>query len=291
MSGADEPIRLAVADVARIGGHGLRSRPTRVLLSALGIAIGVAAMMAVLGISASSKAEVGRRLDRLGTNLLRVTPGRDATGEAASLPASAPRMISRIGPVTAVSAVGAVPVGVYRSDHVPSGRTSSVIVLAADTSVLATLGGSMSVGHWLSGPSQAFPTVVLGAAAADRLDTHELGTRLWLGRTWATVVGILQPLDLASELDQAALVGWDAARDYLGFDGSPSTVYLRATESQIGAVTDVLARTANPRSPGEVSVSRPSDALAARAATDSTLTALLLGLGGVALLVGGIGVA
>ncbi|NUT06088.1 MAG: ABC transporter permease, partial [Hamadaea sp.] len=93
------------------------------------------------------------------------------------------------------------------------------------------------------------------------------------------------------ELDSAALIGWASAQQFAGFDGHPTKIYVRAVESQIAQVRSVLGPTANPQAPNEVAVSRPSDALAAKQATDSALTGLLLGLGGVALLVGGVGVA
>ncbi|WP_346178079.1 ABC transporter permease [Streptomyces cuspidosporus] len=282
--------RLRPGDFVRLGGTGLRTRPLRVLLSALGIAIGVAAMLAVVGISMSGRAEVDRRLDRLGTNLLRVSPSQ-SLGQSSRLPEESTAMIRRIGPVRQVAATGAVgDAKVYRNEHMPSGRTGSIEVLAAEPRLLASVGGKVRTGRWLDSATAEYPGVVLGREAARRLDVHTPGTRLWLGGTWFSLVGIVDPVPLAPELDQAALVGWPAAREYLGFDGHPSTVYVRTEEDRVTAVRDVLAATANPEHPNQVVVSRPSDALAAREATESALTGLLLGLGGVALLVGGVGV-
>ncbi|MFK4188236.1 ABC transporter permease [Streptomyces sparsogenes] len=282
--------RLRPGDFVRLGGTGLRTRPLRVLLSALGIAIGVAAMLAVVGISMSGRAEVDRRLDRLGTNLLRVSPSQ-SMGQTARLPEESTAMIRRIGPVRQVAATGAVgDAKVYRNEHMPSGRTGSIEVLAAEPRLLASVGGKIRTGRWLDSATAEYPGVVLGREAARRLDVHTPGTRLWLGGTWFSLVGIVDPVPLVPELDQAALVGWPAAREYLGFDGHPSTVYVRTEEDRVTAVRDVLAATANPEHPNQVVVSRPSDALAAREATESALTGLLLGLGGVALLVGGVGV-
>jgi putative ABC transport system permease protein len=282
--------RLRPADVIRLGASGLRTRPLRVFLSALGIAIGVAAMIGVVGISVSGKAEVDRRLDGLGTNLLRVAPGQTFTGEQTVLPKESVMMISRIEPVRTVAATGVMHANVYRNDHIPVGRTGSIAVLAAGEGLLATLGGTVHNGAWFTGATQQLPLVVLGSLAAQRLEVRTPGVRLWLGGQWFALAGVLDPIPLAPEVDNAALVGWDAARTYLGFEGNPSTIYLRAVDSQVLAVRSVLAATAKPQNPGEVQVSRPSDALAAREATDSTFTGLLLGLGGVALLVGGVGV-
>ncbi|MFV2018038.1 ABC transporter permease [Micromonospora sp. LOL_023] len=291
MSAPPRTRRLPLADIVRLGAVGLRSRPLRVFLSALGIAIGIGAMVAVVGISTSSRAELDRTLDKLGTNLLTVSPGRTVAGDDAKLPRDATLMIGRIGPVQSAAATGQVDAYVYRNEFVPVGQTSSVEVLAADQDLPATIGATVYAGSWLTPATGRYPAVVLGHQAAARLDLATPGLRVWLGQRWFSVVGVLGPVPLAPELDSAALVGWQAAETYLGFDGHPTTVYARAVESQVAAVRMVLGRTANPAAPNEVAVSRPSDALVAKQATDDALTALLLGLGAVALLVGGVGVA
>jgi putative ABC transport system permease protein len=279
-------------DVLRVGVVGLRSRPLRAILSALGIAIGIAAMTAVVGISSSSRAELDRALAALGTNLLTVSPGDTMFGDTATLPDDSVRMIARIGPVRSVTATGAVDdQAVYRTDRIPAAQTGGLAVLAARLDLLGTVGAHVADGTWLNAATARYPAVVLGSAAARRLGLSSAGPAVYLGGRWFTVVGILDPVALAPELDSAALVGWDAATTYLGFDGHPTTVYTRSVDSQVENVRSVLGATANPENPNEVKVSRPSDALAARRATDTTFTALLLGLGAVALLVGGIGVA
>lgn len=287
--------RIRPLDVILVAGSGLRARPLRVFLSALGIAIGVAAMTAVLGISASSRADLGRTLDRLGTNLLTVAPGQKLfADERATLPTEAVTMIGHIGPVTGVAGAAQIPeTGVYRNDHVPAAQTGAIAVLAADLALPETVGAHMARGAWLNPATARYPVVVLGAAAAERLAVASLDpqAKVWLGGEWFTVAGIFDHVPLAPELDSAALVGWPAAQTYLGFDGHPTTIYCRAHEDQVTAVRQVLAATANPQNPLEVAVSRPSDALAAKEATDKTFTALLLGLGAVALLVGGVGIA
>ncbi|BCJ71914.1 ABC transporter permease [Catellatospora sp. IY07-71] len=290
---APSPPRLRVGDLLRVGAIGLRTRPTRAFLSALGIAIGIAAMVAVVGISASSRAELDRTLDRLGTNLLTVTPGSSLFGQDAQLPLDAVAMIERIGPVTDVSAVGRVEAKVYRTDRIPKAESGSLGVRAVDLDLPATVGAELAGGVWLNAATGRYPAVVLGATAAGRLGVPAAGPdrQVWLGGQWFTVIGVLRPVPLAAELDTAALVGWPAAQAYLGFDGHATTVYTRSRESQVEAVRDVLAATANPEAPNEVKVSRPSDALAAQQATDEAFTGLLLGLGAVALLVGGVGVA
>jgi putative ABC transport system permease protein len=285
------PARLGAGDVLRVGGSGLRARPLRVFLSALGIAIGIAAMVAVVGISSSSRADLDRRLAALGTNLLTVEPGTTLDGGDAALPVEAADMISRIGPVQEVAAAGeVVDATVYRNDHLPEVETRGLSVRAAALDLPHTVGTSVTEGTWLNRATARYPTTVLGATAADLLGVRP-GVDVHLGGRRFTVIGVLAPAPLAPELDNAALVGWSAAQSYLDFDGHPTTVYTRSADSAVESVADLLAATANPAAPGEVLVSRPSDALVARQATDQAFTGLLLGLGAVALLVGGVGVA
>ncbi|GAA4598710.1 putative ABC transport system permease protein [Actinoplanes octamycinicus] len=283
------PARLGAADLFRLGGSGLRARPLRAVLSALGIAIGIAAMVAVVGISASSRANLDRALAQLGTNMLTVSPGNTMFGEDATLPDEALPMIERIGPVTAATAVGKVPdTSIYRTDRIPSGETGGLALLAAQLDLLKTVGATLAEGAWLNAATAKYPAVVLGSAAARRLGDVP---SVYIDGRWYRVLGVLNSVPLASELDNAVLIGWDAAKSYLRFDGHATTVYTRSVESQVEAVRAVLAATANPENPDEVQVSNPSDALLPKRAANQTFNALLLGLGAVALLVGGIGVA
>jgi putative ABC transport system permease protein len=286
------PTRLAPADVVRVGAAGLRTRPLRVALSALGIAIGIAAMVSVVGIASSSQERVNRQLAALGTNLLRAAPGHDLFGGSSHLPDEAVGMVSRIGPVTSVTATGTLPhVYVYRNDKISRLRTGSIAVAAARVDLLDTVGASMARGVWLNAATSGYPAVVLGHDAAVRLGFSEPGPQVWLGDRWFTVVGVLNWVPLAPELDSSALIGWAEAKSALGFDGYPTTIYARARPDAVTDLRAVLAATANPEHPNEVDVSRPSDAIAAQNAINTALRALLLGLGAVALLVGGVGVA
>jgi putative ABC transport system permease protein len=289
--GLDLP-RLYPLDVARVASVGLRTRRLRAGLSALGIAIGVAAIVAVLGLSSSSQAGLLAEIDRLGTNLLTVTNGQTFTGDTAELPLAAPRMIGRIAPVTEVEETGATDDQVYRSPLIPSINTNALSVQAASLGLLRTIGTSVAHGRYLNAATARLPVAVLGAAAAARLGIGRIypGERIWLGGRWFYVAGILAPATLAPEIDASVLVGFPAAERYLGFDGHPTTIYVRSDTSQVAAVQSVLAATANPASPNEVDVSQPSAALTARAKAQSALNGLFLGLGAVSLLVGAVGV-
>ncbi|WP_203902615.1 ABC transporter permease [Virgisporangium aliadipatigenens] len=273
---------------------GLRARRLRVFLSALGITIGIAAMIGVVGISASSRADLDRQLSRMGTNMLTAAPTEGRAGGEAKLPETAVPMVARLDTVESVSAVGLVArTPVYRNEHIPAVETGGMSVYAARLDLLATLRVGMTAGHWLTEPGVRFPTVVLGAEAARilGLDAVDVDTQVVLGGQRFTVVGIAARTMLAPELDVAAFVGWSTARERLGFDGHPTGVYVRVRPDAVTSTRSLLGRTISPAAPYEVKVTRPSDLLAARAATDRTFQGLMLGLGAVALLVGGIGVA
>ena len=286
-----QPLRSA--DLARTASVGLRTRPLRAVLSALGIAIGIAAMVAVLGLAASSQAGLISEINRLGTNLLTVSNGQNLLGQPAELPTTAPAMISRIRAVTGVAATGSVSASVYRTPLIPAVNTNGLSVDAATTGLLPVVGSSTAQGRFLNAATARLPVAVLGATAArlQGIDRVLPGERIWLGGQWFSVAGIIRPAVLAPEIDSAVLIGFPAAAAYLRFDKHPSTIYVRAQTSQVTAVHALLGATADPQAPYNVQVSRPSDALVAEADARSALNGLFLGLGAVALLVGGVGIA
>lgn len=285
-------VRLGGGDLLRLGVFGLRTRPGRVVLSALGIAIGIAAMIAVVGISSSSKAKLDQVLDELGTNVLTATQPQ-GFGDAPPLPATALESAQRQDDVESAAAVGTVPdAAVYRNEFIPPPQTKGIGVMAAWGDVPGVLGGSVAHGRWIDDAADAPPQVVLGSEAASALgiDRVDAGTRVWTGGTWVQVVGILRPVQLAEDLDNQVFVPRSLAEEF-GFDGAPTAVYTRVDPQRVASARQTLAEAIRPGAPQDVGVTRPSDALAAKNATDDSFTGLLVGIGGVALLVGGIGVA
>lgn len=288
-----EPSRFRFGDVMRVGSSGLGTRRGRTILSALGIAIGIAALVGVLGLSESSKSDLLAELDALGTNLLTVQAGTGFGIGNAELPETASSMIGRIGTVQQVSAVSSVNADVLRSDFIPSGQTGGISVIAAELDLLETLNGSVASGSFLTQAAGEYPAVVLGSVAAERLGIREVGAgvSVWLGEQWVEVIGVLEPFVLAADLDRAAIVGVDAAENFLDQDLAPGTVYLRVDPDLVNETRDLIPRSVDPENPEEVEVSRPSDVLVAQAAAEDAFSSLFLGLGAVALFVGGIGIA
>ncbi len=293
MSVRTAPSRLAGADVLRVGSLGLRTRKLRATLSAIGIAIGIAAIVAVLGISQSSQADLIAQLDALGTNLIQVQAGQTFSGGASTLPTTAQAMVGRIGPVTAVSSVASVSADVYRTTYVPSGQTGGIQVKAAQPNLAALLGGTVAQGRFLDAATVNYPVAVLGAVAAQRLGVTTLagGPAIDVGGSYYSVAGVLNPLPLAPDIDRSALIGFPQAERAFAIGPSATTIYTRTTPDQVQAVSDVLPATVNPANPNEVQVSQPSDALQARIEAKNAFSSLFLGLGAVALLVGGVGIA
>ena len=259
----------------------------------MGIAIGIAAMVAVLAISDSSRASLLAVLDRLGTNMLTVSPGQSFMGDDTALPDEALGMIRRIRPVQAASAATTLQTSVRRTDLISRSETDGLSVQAVDRSLLETLGGTVRTGRFLDAALERYPAVVLGSVAAARLGIVDLDApvQVWIAGRWFTVVGILDSLPLAPELDRAALIGRDAAATWLEADIAPSTVYIRVNPARVDEVRAVLGATANPENPEAVNVQRPSDAIEARAAAATTFTTLFLGLAAVALGVAALGIA
>jgi putative ABC transport system permease protein len=286
--------RLRLGDLLPVGTVGLRARRLRAGLSALGIAIGIAAIVAVLGITRSSQADLLAQIDRLGTDLLTVVNGRSIQGLEAQLPTRAAGMLAQVDGVRQVAPTAQLTdINVYRSDRIPPAQTGALAVRACDPGLLDTLDGRLGHGGFLNPATARYPAAVLGyqAAATLGINSLEQPTRVWLGGHWFVVVGILDPLPLAPELDRSALVGFPVAGRLLGYQGHPSRIYVRTATEQTTQVAGLLAATADPQHPEQVQASRPSDTLTARVAAKSATTGLFLGLGAVALLVGGIGIA
>lgn len=284
--------RLRFGDALGLGFHGLRAHPLRALLSALGIAIGIAAMIAVIGISTSSEALVKEKLSALGTNLLTASAKEDFFGQASELPVDSISRVRRIDAIENASWTAQIKdMKVYRNSFIDKGATGGMTVHAVDLQLLEATGTQLHSGAWLNEATAKYPSVVLGSSAAERLGIRTIGSQIWLGGVQFTVVGILQPSPLAPELDTTALLGAPIATELFGFSGAPTVIYERSAEESVENVRALLPATINPESPNEVGVSRPSDALAAKNTVDQAFTGLLVGVGSIALLVGGIGVA
>jgi putative ABC transport system permease protein len=290
--------RLRLSDLVRTATIGLRARKLRAVLSALAVAVGIAAVVSVLGITRSSESALLGEIDRIGTNLLTVTNGQDLSGQEVELPEQAGGMIGRAAGVSHVAATADLPsFGIYRTDKMPGYASNGLDLRACDAGLLSTVGGRIWHGAFLNGATGRYPAAVLGHQAATALGITRAAARIWVGGPggvtghWLTVVGILDPVPLASEIDDSVLIGFGVAGRLFGYDGHPSRIYVRTVTSQTARTAALLGPTAWPDHPEQVQVSRPSDALTARIAVQNAQTTLFLGLGAIAILAGGLGIA
>jgi putative ABC transport system permease protein len=284
---------LRFGDVFRVASIGLVARKLRTALSALGISIGIAALVGVLGLSDSSRSDLLDQISALGTNLLTVEAGGGFGAGDSALPADAAGAVERLPTVDNTAAVYTVDATVRRTEYVDEGRTNGVTVVGADAGLLETLRGTVADGRFLDDGTGIYPNAVVGSVAAERLGIVDLDrpTYVQIGDEQVEVIGILDEFALAADLDRSVIIGAAAAQRVYGSDDTPSTIYVRVAEGSVDQTRGLLAGTADPENPEEVTVSRPSDALEAQAAAESAFTELFLGLGAVALLVGGVGIA
>jgi len=237
MSAAALRSRLRPGDVLGVGLIGVRARRGRAVLTAAGIAIGIAAMVAVIGISTSSRADLLATLDRLGTDLLVAEPGQTFLGEDATLPEEATAMVGRIGPVTGVAATARVEATVRRSDLVPAAETGGITVLAAETDLRSTLGGTLAAGRWFDDATASLPAVVLGATAAERLGIHDLEGQpiVWLGERWRIAnVMVIAVLERRTEIGVRRALG--ATRGHIRLQFLVEAVLLAALGGAAGVL-------------------------------------------------------
>ncbi len=286
--------RLSPADLARTAWLGVTARPQRTVLAALGIALGIAALVALTGASASQRANLLAELDRMGADLAVVAPGPGPDREPVPLPETAPENIARQDGVARVGVFETPPdsLAVYRTDLVPDTETGGLHVAVARPDVFAAIDATLASGRWFDDASRALPVAVLGAIAAERLGIDQAGDRVFIGGQWYGVLGVLDPAGLAADVDTAAILGDQWIRDNFDGDaiGNIASIYVRAEPGQINAVRDILAAAASPGSP-YVAVTKLSDLAGARATTDDSLATLGIALAGIALLVGGVGIA
>lgn len=285
---------LRPADVLRTAWRGMASRPQRTMLAALGIAVGIAALVALTAASASNRADLLAQLDEMGPNFAVVMPGLGPDREPVPLPQSAPEAIARQDGVVRVGVFETAPegLGVYRSDVVPGTESGGIGVAVARPDVLPAVGAELAHGRWFDDASRGLPVTVLGATAAERLGIARAGERVWIGGQWYGVLGILGSAGLATDVDSSALLGDRWVRDTYEDEtiGEISMIYVRAEPGLVDRVADLLAAAASPGWP-HVGVAKLSELAQARATADDSLALLGVALGGIALLVGGVGIA
>ncbi|MDA9845898.1 ABC transporter permease [Acidimicrobiia bacterium] len=285
--------RLKIKDLFFVALYGVRARRGRAALTSIGIGIGIAAIVAVTGISASGRADLLATLESLGTNLIKASPQAGFFGTQEKLPDGVVGMVERIGPVEEVTSTTQTDLIVRRSDFISEFEGGGISTIVTSPELLKVVGGNLIEGRFIQDGLSNIPVTVLGSVTASRLgiNTLETPTKILIGNEWFGVVGILDELKIHPDLDRSVFIGYGVAKTLFDIDKEPTTIYVRANPTYIEDVVEVIAPSMNPENPDQVQVSRPSDALEAQEAADAAFTNLLLGLGSVALLVGGVAIA
>ena len=284
---------LRPTDILRVGALGLRTRRLRTGLSTLGIAIGIAAMVGVLGLSASSREELQTRIRRArhepvgGAGRAGLRPRHPDTSRRRREDGAA-----ESAPVTAVSSIATVDA--TRATHRCDLRRASTAASPCSPptkDLLTTLKASLADGEWLDDATSTYPAVVLGCGRCTEVGHRQRCRRTPCADRRRLVRGDRNPQ--ARCCSRRARPRRDhrhrrgTRRTSSSADIPPERIYVRTQEGAIDDVRAVLPPTVNPETPEEVEATRPSDAFAAEDAASTAFTSLFLGLGAVALLVGG----
>jgi len=285
--------RLKIKDLFFVALYGVRARRGRAALTSIGIGIGIAAIVAVTGISASGRADLLATLESLGTNLIKASPQAGFFGTQEKLPDGVVGMVERIGPVEEVTSTTQTDLIVRRSDFISEFEGGGISTIVTSPELLQVVGGNLIEGRFIQDGLSNIPVTVLGSVTASRLgiNTLDTPTKILIGNEWFGVVGIIDELKIHPDLDRSVFIGYGVAKTLFDIDKEPTTIYVRANPTYIEDVVEVIAPSMNPENPDQVQVSRPSDALVAQEAADAAFTNLLLGIGSVALLVGGVAIA
>ncbi len=285
--------KLRTVDLFFVALYGVKARKGRTAMTSIGIGIGIAAIVAVTGISSSGRADLLATLESFGTNLIKASPQAGFFGTQESLPEGVLGMVERIGPVEEVTSTTRADLLVRRSNFISTFEGGGISTLITSEELLEVIGGSLVEGRFIQDDLSNLPVTVLGAVSAQRLGINnlEIPTKILIDDEWFGVIGILDELTIHPDLDRSVFIGYGVAKTLFDIDEEPTTIYLRANPSYIEDVVNVLAPSMNPENPDQVEVSRPSDALEAQQAAETAFTNLLLGLGSVALLVGGVAIA
>ena len=285
--------KLRTRDLFFVAVYGVKARKGRAALTSIGIGIGIAAIVAVSGIAASGSADLLSTLESLGTNLVKASPQAGFFGTQEELPEGVIGMVERIGPVEEVTSTTQTDLLVRRSNFISEFEGGGISTIVTSSELLNVIGGKLSEGRFITEGLADLPVTVLGSVTAKRLGITNLSkpTKILIDDEWFGVIGIVEELKIHPDLDRSVFIGYGAAKKLFDINEEPTTIYLRANPTFIEDVVEVIAPSMNPENPDQVEVSRPSDALEAQQAVEASFTNLLLGLGSVALLVGGVAIA
>ena len=284
-------------DLVGVAFSGLVARKMRTALLLLGPMIGVAAIIAAVGLTDSAKGDLKRKVAELGTNLIEATAASSFGTSDPTLPEDAVERARTVVDVESVSAVVEltnVVVTPYEAVR-EFFETVPVPVLAADDALPAVLEVPLVSGRWIdefdevSGARSA----VIGIGLAREFEVLPGEVRsIVLGDHEYAVVGVLDSVELEPAFDNAVFIPFSAAdEDFVADDILQNKLYVRAREGTEDTTAEALKVAVNLGGPDEISTELKSEALELASQSDRQLQLIVVAMGLLAIVVGGIGIA
>jgi macrolide transport system ATP-binding/permease protein len=281
---------------------GMFARPMRMMLTVLGVVIGITALVATVGLTRTAGNRIISQFDQLAATELLVTakPGR-TTGivDPNAIPWDAPERLLRLNGVVAAGTLSEVDVGAALVSASPvrdplNQSAFKLSVQAASPDLFRAVRAELETGRLpdLGHSERADRVAVLGPDAAlrlgivglEQLPAVSIGDHLYL------VIGVLRDVARRPELLASAIIPEGTARRYFGLAG-PGTVVV---ETKIGAaylIAEQARAALRPDDPRTLKVAVPQEPRRVRDEVQGDLSVMFLLLGGLSLVVGAIGIA
>ncbi|HYQ76226.1 ABC transporter permease [Cellulomonas sp.] len=296
--------RFGLRDLVRESAAGIDARPARLFLTILGTVLGIASVVVTVGLAQTAAGQIARRFDAVAATQAMATAsttrGADGSQRAtAALPWDAAERAERLAGVEAAGLVAPVDVDGAAVTAVPvndpsAPATTSVTVLAGTGGLLDAVRGEVVTGRFFDAghDARADRVVVLGARAADRLGVSRVDRQpsVFIGDRAYTVIGIVDGMQRRTDLRDAVVLPAGTARADFGL-AAPEELHLRIAVGAGPVVGEQLPVALSPNTPETVTVQVPGGSGGVREDVQADISTIFLALGGVALLIGGLGIA
>ncbi len=280
---------------------GISWRPARSALTALGTVLGTAALVAVLGFTATAHDEVNEKFNALlatSVTLQDAKPALAATNPA--FPDGFERTLGRLRGVTAAGAFWQVQIG---DAHITTGNAAyeqqiiapnTATVDAATPDAFSVLQSSFSAG----GPITAFEeahheqVAVLGSSVATSLGLPSLSEQpaVFIGGQPFLVVGILRNDQRRPDALLSVMIPQSTAVRTWGYTPDGAQAIVATLPGAAGTVASEIPAVLHPNDPERVLATAPPNATLIRNAVNADLNDLFLILAGISLLIGMVGI-
>jgi putative ABC transport system permease protein len=296
--------RFGVRDLAAEATAGIGARPGRLALTILGTVLGIASVVVTVGLAQTAAGQIARRFDAVAATQASAEPAknRNAMGNEVALirlPWDAEDRVERLAGVEAAGLVATVDVAGAKVTAVPVNdpsqpQAASPQVLAGTAGLLDAVRGRVVTGRFFDSghDERADRVVVLGARAAERLGVSRVDSQpsIFIGERSYTVIGIVDDVQRRSDLLDAVVLPMGTARTDFGI-AAAEELQMRIAVGAGPLVSEQVPVALSPNSPEAIEVQAPASASGVRQDVQADVNTIFLALGGVALLIGGLGIA